>query len=230
MDFACPYSKLIFLILGPLDGQEQLLDILRSYFHNAATYSPDAADAGSTYFSRVGMNFIIKSAFIMCKLNPTSPLFSQHVTFLQSLSSHLRNLPNDSAVSSSPDYMFFASFPYVYRLLYRESNAITTETGRDLILAILEYRERVILRKDIEDAFYNSGNDKSMFDTHWSFFVNRSRKLGIMAPPPAQEPSVDHVPFKSAAIQEEPGHPSGDAVVEFLHNHRASIPSSTVDG
>jgi len=49
----------MYIVLELLDGQEQLLDIVQSYFRNAATYYPVAADAGcTTYFSEVGMDFI----------------------------------------------------------------------------------------------------------------------------------------------------------------------------
>ena len=60
-----------------LDRQDQILDILQSYFRHAATYNPDTADAGcTTYFSKAGMDFIYDLASIASKLEPTSPLFS----------------------------------------------------------------------------------------------------------------------------------------------------------
>jgi len=81
----------MYIILELLDGQhEQLLDILQSYFRHAATYNPDTADAGcTTYFSKVGIDFIFQSAYAASKLKPTSPLFSRHVNVLQSLASDL---------------------------------------------------------------------------------------------------------------------------------------------
>jgi len=214
------------IILELLDGQEQLLDILHSYFRHAATYNPDTADAGCTaYFSKVGMSFIFHSARAVSNLKPTSPLFSPHVNVLQSLASDLRDLHEDPEAGPSPDYLFFASFAYVYWLLYWESDRIVTETGRDLILAILQYRERVILRKNIEDEFYNSYGWK--FDNHWSRFVDKARELGILVPPLAQEAPAVLPPLESAEIQTEPDHPSGDAVVEVSHGHHSSIRSSS---
>jgi len=87
------------ILFGLVDGQEQLLDILQSYFRNAASYHPDEGDAGSTtYFSRIGMSFILRSANAVSKVKLTSPLFSQHVNLLQSLASGLRNFHEDPGV------------------------------------------------------------------------------------------------------------------------------------
>jgi len=207
-----------------LDGQEQLLDILQSYFRHAGTYNPDTADAGcTTYFSKVGMDFVFQSAHAVCKLKPTSPLISRHVNVLQSLASYLRY----PEAGPSPAYLFFASFTYVFWLLARGSDTITTETGRDLILAILQYRARVIPLKDFEDGFYNLNYYGWTFDDNWSNFVGRARALGIVVPSLAQEPPADLLSLKSAEIQPEPDHPSGDAVVEVLHDHRTSTHSSS---
>src|SRR6188768_1088060 len=108
----------MYIILELLDGQqEQLLDILQSYFRHAATYNPDTADAGcTTYFCKVGMDFIYESARAASRLKPTSPLFSRDVNVLQSLASDLRDLHDDPEARPSPDYLFFASFAYAYRL------------------------------------------------------------------------------------------------------------------
>jgi len=219
----------MYIILELLDGQqEQLLDILQSYFRHAATYNPDTTDAGcTTYFSKVGMDSIFQSAYAASKLKPTSPLFSQHVNILQSLASDLRDFYEDPETGPSPDYLFFASLAYAYWLLSWDSNIITTETGRDLILAILQYRERAIPRKDLEDGFYNLKSYGGTFDHDWSQFVNRARVLGIVVPSLAQEPPVDLPALEYAEIQEEPDHPSGDAVVEVSHGHHSSIRSSS---
>jgi len=215
------------VILELLDGhQEQLHDILQSYFRHAATYNPDTTDAGcTTYFSKVGIEFVFESAMAPSTLKPTSPLFSPHVNVLQSLASDLRDLHEDPEAGPSPDYLFFASFTYVRGLLFWGSDIITTETGRDLILAILQYNDRVIPRKDIEDEFYNSYGWK--FDNHWSRFVDKARELGILVPPLAQEAPAVLPPLESAEIQTEPDHPSGDAVVEVWHGHHSSIRSSS---
>jgi len=219
----------MYIILELLDGQqEQLLDILQSYFRHAATYNPNTADAGcTTYFSQVGRDFCSKLAYIASTLTPTSPLFSPHVNVLQSLASDLRDLHGDPEAGPSPDYLFIASFTYVRGLLFLESDIITTETGRDLILAILQYRDRVIPRKDFEEGFYNSDIHGWKFDNDWSYFVDKARVLGIVIPPLAQEPPADLPPLESAEIQEELDHPSGDAVVEVSHGHHSSIRSSS---
>jgi len=218
----------MYIILEHLDGQEQLLDILQSYFRHAATYNPDTADAGcTTYFSNIVMDFFYESAKAASKLKPTSPLFSRHVNVLQSPASDLRDLPEDPEADPSPDYLFFASFTYAYRLLSWDSDMIATETGRDLILAILQYRERVIPRKDFEEGFYNMNLFGWTFDDDWSMFVGRARELGIVVPPLAQEPPADLPPLESAEIQPEPDHPSGDAVVEVSHGHHSSIRSTS---
>jgi len=213
------------MILELLDGQEQLLDILQSYFCHAVTYNPDTADAGSTtYFSRVGIDFIFQSAYAASKLKPTSPLFSRHTNILQSLASDLRDLHENPEAGPSPDYLFFASFVYANRLLFWDYDTIVTETGRDLILAMLQYRERVIPQKDFEDEFYNSYGWN--FDNDWSEFVDKARALGIVVPSLAQEPPAALPPLESAEIQEL-DHPSGDAVVEVLHDSHASIRSTS---
>jgi len=218
----------MYIILELLDGQEQLLDILQIYFHHAATYNPDTADAGcTTYFSEAGNDFIYRSAHAVSKLKPTSPLFSRHVNVLQSLASDLRDLHEDPEAGPSPDYLFFASFTYVFWLLILKSDTITTKAGRDLILAILQYRERVIPQKDLEDGFYNSNVYGWTFDDNWSDFVDKARALGIVVPSLAQEPPADLPPLESAEIQEELDHPSGDAVVEVWHGHHSSIRSSS---
>ena len=170
------------------------------------------------------MDFIDESARAVSSLKSTSPLFSQHVNLLQSVASRLRDLHDDPEAGPSPDYLFFASFAYVYRLLICKSGTITTEAARNLILAISQYRERVALRKDIEDGFYNSFHDDWTFDKHWFFFANRAKALGIVVPSPAQEP-----PAECALIQDESDHPSCDAVVEVLHDHHASRSSLKTD-
>ena len=220
------------MIYEPLDGQERLLDILQNYFHNATTYYPDATDVGSTtYFSRVGINFIRKSAIAVSEVKPISPLFSRHINLLQSLASGLRDISDDPEAGPSPDYLFFVSLAYVQWLLLHKSDTITTETGRDLILAILQYRERVIPRKDIEDGFYNSYG--WVFDDDWPDFVHRARKLGIVVPSPVEELPAGLSPLKYAENQEA-DHPVGDAVISVLHDHDVSIPlrssSQTDDG
>jgi len=220
----------MYIILQLLDGQEQLLDILQSYFRHATTYNPGTADAGcTTYFSKVGIDFIFQSTLAASTLKPTSPLFSRHVNVLQSLASDLRDLHEDPEAGPSPDYLFFASFTYVRGLLFWDSDTIVTETGRDLILAILQYRERVVPRKDLEDGFYNSNIKRQTFDGAWSNFFNKARALGIVVPPLAQEPPADLPLLQSAEIQTEPGHPSGDAVVEVLHDHASVHSSSKTD-
>jgi len=214
----------MYILLGLLDRQDQLLDILQSYFRHAATYNPDTADAGcTTYFSEFGMDFIYDLASVGSKLKPTSPLFSRHGNVLQSLASDLRH----PEAGPSPDYLFFASFTYVFLLLLRESDTIITETGRDLILAILQYRERVIPRKDLEAGFCNLNRHGRTFDNGWSDFVGMARTLGIVVSPLEQEAPADLPSLESAEIQEKPDHPSGDAVIEVLHDHHASIRSSS---
>ena len=69
-----------------IEGQAQLLDILKSYFANAAKYHPKPEDARkTTYFSRIGADFIYDSTFALHRLQPTSPLFPQHEHLLQYL-------------------------------------------------------------------------------------------------------------------------------------------------
>jgi len=209
-----------------LDGQEQLLDILQSYFRHAAAYKPNTADAGcTTYFSGVGMDFNFQSARAVSNLKPTSPLFSRHTNILQSLASDLRDLHENPEAGPSPDYLFFASFTYANRLFFWDYDTIVTETGRDLILAILQYRERVIPRKDLENEFYNSYGWK--FDDDWPKFVDKARALCIVVPSLAQELPADLPSLESTEIHEKPDHPSGDAVVEVSHGHHSSIRSSS---
>jgi len=197
-----------------LDGQEQLFDILHSYFHHAVTYHPNPADPGTTtYFSRVGWEFIRESAGAVSELKPTSPLFSRHVGLLRSLVSGLRDLQvdEDTEANPPPDYLFFASFAYVYWLLGPKSDLITTLTGRELVLAILQYRARVIPRKDIEDGFYNSYGRGWKFASKWPNFIKSARELGIVVD---EEPPADRAPIEYAESR-----PSGDPVIEVLDDH-----------
>lgn len=216
--------------MGFSDGQEQLLDILQSYFHSATTYYPNPADAGSTtYFSKIAMDLICESARAVSKLKPTAPPFSRHIDLLQSLASGLRDLNLGAEAGPLPDYLFYASFAYVYQLLNWSSDAITTETGRDLILAISQYRERVIPQKAIEDGFYNS--TWRTFGNDWPKFENYAGVCGIVVPPSTKELLADPAPIECTEIQENPVHPSSDAVVEVLDYHYAtSHPSSKSDG
>jgi len=217
----------MYIILELLDGQDQLLGILQNYFRHAATYNPNTADAGSTtYFSKVGIDFIYDLASAAPTLKPTSPFFSRHVNVLQSLVSDLRDLHEDPETGPSPDFLFFASFAYANRLLFWHSDIIATETGRDLILAILQYRERVIPRKDLEDRFYNMNIYEQKFDNDWSEFVDKARAVGIVVPSLAQDPPADLPPPESADFQGL-HHSSGDVFVEVLHDHHASTRSSS---
>jgi len=168
------------------------------------------------------MDFIHSSVLAVSELKPLSPLCFRHVNILQSLASCLRSLPADPEAGPWPDYLFFASFTYVHQLLLNESDIITTETGRDLILAIYQYRERVNPRKDIQDRFFNSNGCGRAIDANWPSFVNCTEALVI--PTPAQEPSADLASIKCAEIQEIRDHTSGDAVVENLHDYHSSIP------
>jgi len=174
------------------------------------------------------MDFMDASAFALSGLKPTSPLFSRHVNLVQFIASCIRGFHDDPEAISSPDYLFFVSFTYVYGLLLRESGriVITTETGRDLILALLQYYERVSPRKDIEDAFHNWHDSWRTFDESWNDFVDCARELGIVVLPPAQELLADLAPLERAEIQES-DHQSGDAVVEVLHDHHLCICSSS---
>ena len=151
----------------------------------------------------------------MSKVELTSPLFSRHVNLLQSLASGLQNFHDDPGAPSQ-DYLLFASLAYVYRLLYYgPSDAITTETGRDLIFAILQYHERIIPRKDIEDGFYNSYGDT--FDVAWPYFVDRARKLGVAGPPPDEESPAAHALISKKNLTTH----------MVMHYHHASIQSSS---
>ena len=207
-----------YSLLGPLDGQEQLLDILQSFFRNAATYYPETVDTGSTtYFSRVGLDFITESAHALSNLIPSSLLFSRHTILLQTLASRLRDLHDDLEARPPSDYMFFATFAYVFELLFNRSDIIETETGRDLILAIIQYRERV---NPQQDEFYTSYDGVWNYDTDWPYFLSRVRDIVTVVPGSMQEPP----PVERAEMQEGSDQPSGGAVVEVLHHHASFLP------
>jgi len=169
------------------------------------------------------MNFIRESCSELSELKPTSAMFSRHDKLLQSLVAGLQIHHGDPEAGPSPDYLFFASFAYVYWLLVFESDTITTETGRDLILAILQYRERVIPGKDLKEHFYNS---YGRFDNDWLSFINYATELGMVVPPTAQETPADLTSLDSAEIQER-SRLAGDAVVKVLDNNHAFIWSSS---
>jgi len=145
------------------------------------------------------------------KLQPTSPLFSQHENILQSLTTSIQDLHDDLAAHPPPDYLFFASLTYVYRLLFwnRDIDAkiIKTDIRQNLILAILQYHAHATqLRTVIKEGFYNTcGN----FEEDWLEFVQAAEKLGVVLPPPGVQPPTDPSP-----LQEEPHQRAGDAIVE----------------
>ena len=199
-----------------LEGQEKLLNILESYFRNAAKYHPEPGDAGkTTYFSSVGSSFVSDSANTLIKLRPTSPLFSQHENLLQSLAASLHDLHDDLAAQPPPDYLFFASLSYVdYFLRYDlDGRIIKTDIGRNLILAILQYHAAcgAQLRRDIEEGFHNTLGFG--FEEDWPCFVQRAEGLGVVLPPPVAQLVIDSPPLEGAEIQEEPCQPFGDAIV-----------------
>ena len=193
-----------------------MLDILTSYFRNAAKYHPEPEDSGkTTYLSKVGADFIFESAKALHKLQPTSPLFSQHKNLLQSIATSLQDLHGDLATSPPPDYLFFASLLYVLCLLRSglDNQIIKTDIGQNLILAILQYHAHVTqLRKDIEEGFFN--NFMFIFEQDWPEFVKLAEKFGIVLRPPVMRLPTDSLPHKGSAIQEEPRQPSGDTIVD----------------
>jgi len=198
-------------------GQEQLLNILDHYFHNAAKYHPEPDDAGkTTYFSRVGKDFLIRSAQALHKLQPTSPHFSQHTNLLQSLMTSLQDLHDDLAAHPPPDYLFFASFIYVFWFLCSgpDDEILKTDIGQDLILTILQYREYVaLLRKDIEEGFYDIFGFSFAHD--WLEFVERARKLGIQLPTSAVQLATNSPPLGGIGILEESRQLSSDTIVDI---------------
>jgi len=192
-----------------------LLIILKSYFRNAAKYYPKPEDARkTTYFSPIGWDFIHFSTFAIYKLQPTSPLFSQHENLLQSLTTSLQDLHDDLAARPPPDYLFFASLLYVLFLIRfgAHEEMFRTDIGQNLILAILQYHTQVIqLRKDIEEEFYNTNGT---FEQDWPEFVRLSKDYGVVLPVPAAPPPTDFSLFEGANTQEGPFQPSADAIVD----------------
>jgi len=197
-----------------IGGQEELLNILESYFSNAVKYHPEPEDAGkTTYFSRFAMDFVYQSAATMFKLKPTSPLFSQHQNLLQSLATSLQDLPDDPAVHPPPDYLFFASLIYVHNLLRFNisEETIKTDIGQNLILAILQYHARATqLQRVMEYEIYRTWSD---FERDWPEFVQRAEILGVVLPPPAVQLPTDSLPVEGTEIQEL-CQASGDAIVD----------------
>jgi len=191
-----------------IEGQGKLLDILKSYFRNTAKYDPKPEDAGkTTYFSLVGKDFLLKSTYALCKLQSTSPPFSQHQNLLQHLTSSLQDLQNDPTAHPSSDYLFFASLTYILWLLRwgRDAETVKTDIHQHLILAILQYHARTFqLRRDIKNRFY----DTSVFTFEWDWpdFIRLAEGLGVVLPPPAGQ-------TLPADIQ-DCHHPAGDVQVE----------------
>ena len=203
-------------------GQEQLLDILDHYFYNAAKYHPKPDDAGkTTYFSRVGKDFLIRSAQALHKLQPTSPHFSQHKNLLQSLVASLQDIHDDLAAHPPPDYLFFASFIYVFWFLCSgpDDEILKTDIGQDLILTILQYHAYVApLRKDIEEGFYDVFAFSFAHD--WPIFVERAMKLGIVLPASAVQLATNSPPLGRIGTLEESRQLSGDTIVDIRGDER----------
>jgi len=194
-----------------------LLNILESYFCNAAKYHPEPKDVGkTTYFSKVGASFILGSAIALFKLQlPTSPLFPRHENLLQSLTTGLQDLHDDLVVHPPPDYLFFASLIYVFWLLVLDTEIIKTDKGQNLILTILQYHTRVTqLRKD-EEGFCNTHPSLFTFKRDWPDFVERAEGLGVVLPSPAVQLPTDPPTPEDADIQDELWQLSGDAIVDI---------------
>jgi len=194
--------------------QEQILNILISYFDNAAVHHPEPDEAGkTTYFSMVTVSFVYESAWALIDLEPTSPLYSTHSNLLQNLATRLRDLPEDLTTSPPPDYLFFSSFTYGCWLLDRNSGLIKTETGRDFIVALLQYRARIPQpRKDIEVEFCNPRN---IFPTlNWSQFVENARASGIVLSQLAEEPPADSITIGGVKIGEGSSSEAGDVTID----------------
>ena len=206
-----------------IEDQEKLLDILGSYFRNAAKYYPKPEDTGkTTYFSGVGMDFIFRSAVALVELQPASPLFSRHEDLLQSLATSLQDLHKNPATHSPPDYFFFALLLYVFCLLRfgSDEEVFRNEIGQNLILAILQYHAHAPqLRRDVEEGFYNAVYGFT-FQQDWPIFVQRAKKLGVTTVSPPGAPLPTDPPsqaLKYGEIQEETRHglSSGDAIVNI---------------
>ena len=197
-----------------IEGQEQLLDILKNYFRKAAKYHPKPEDAGkTTYLSDVGADFILESAYALHKLQPSSPLFSQHEDLLQFLTTRLQDIRDDLAAHPAPSYLFFASSIYVDWFLraWRVPEIIKTDMARNLILAILRYHAR-ITQLQINTGFYDTIGFGLRYDG-WPGFVRYAEELGVVLPPPAEQPPPPP-PLEGAEIQEESSQPSGDSIVD----------------
>ena len=197
-----------------------MLDILRNYFCNATKYYPEPDDAGkTTFFSSVGATFIVASADALCKLQPTSPLFSQHEDLLRLLTTSLQDL-HDLVVHPPPDYLFFASLLYsLYLFRYGPDyfeKIIETDVGQNLVLAILQYHARIPrLRRDIEEGFYNTA--LFTFGHDWPEFIERAERLGVVLPAPVA-PAVQlqrDLPSIEGAEIQELFQPSGEAIVDI---------------
>jgi len=199
-----------------LDFQIQLLDVLQGYFRHAGLYHPNAADLeNSTYLSSAVRHFLNACANILSRSKPTSSVFSHHQDLLQSLASGLGSTHTGVETGTLPDYLFLSSLIYVTELLKQRSMAIITETGRELILTIFQYRLRFHPRDDIMEMMSSWIKDPSAFDRVWSDFVFYAAELlGIVLPPIAEE-VTDFTPVECVDIQEEPQHTSGDAVIDF---------------
>ena len=196
----------------------QFLDILESYFRHAALYHPNAADPeNNAYLSSAAGDFLYTCANFLSRLKPTPSVFSRHQDLLRSLSSILRSAHTGVETDSPPDYLFFASLLHVTRLLTQRtqrSEIITTETGRELILAIFEYRSRFHPRNDMMEMMSSWNETPPVLDSVWYYFVAYAEDLGIVLLPIAGE-GTDLPPVECADVQEEIQHTSGDGVVDF---------------
>jgi len=194
------------------DTQEQILDILISYFDKAAAHHPEPDEAGTTtYFSTVTVSFVHESAYALINLEPTSPLFSRHHNLLQNLAIRLRDLPDD-LTTPPPDYLFFSSFTYGYWLLEWNSDIIKTETGRDFIVTLLKYRARIHQpRKDIEVIFCDPENS---YTTNWLQFVEKAGASGVVLSQLAEERPIDSMTIDGAKIAEGSSREAGDATID----------------
>ena len=204
-----------------IEGQEHLLDILKNYFRKAAKYHPKPEDAGkTTYLSRVGADFILESAYALHKLQPSSPLFSRHENLFQFLATNLQDIHDDLAAHPAPtgSCLFFASSLYIDWFLrtWRVPEIIKTDMARNLILTILRYHARVT-QLQINTGFCDTIGFGLRYDG-WPRFVRYAKELGVVLPPPAEQPPIDSPPLEGADIQEESSQRSGDSIVDVRAN------------
>jgi len=183
-----------------LGSEAQFMHIIEQIFGHASQHRPKSTDIGAdTFYSLSGYSFLEHVADILASVPPSSPLFSQHLRLLQSIT-HAICANANTPESSGLNYLLFSSRVYTGRLLFHHSEVIRTEIGHDLLSAVLRHSQRLPAHdEELHDSL-------GISDWKWERFLKMTHDSGVVLGTQIQSSS------------EYEGHYTGDTIVEFDHH------------